>query len=76
MGRLIVDGINPILATRGWRSLLWVIRGATWEVTCGSCRTRFTRMIWLFASSVDCPACGTRNTLSNAGWFWRPMKPK
>jgi len=43
MGRLTVDGINPILAMRGWRSLLWVIRGASWEVTCGFCRTRFRR---------------------------------
>jgi hypothetical protein len=74
VGRLKVEAINPVLVTSGWRSLLWMIRGAAWELTCGFCRTRSRRMVWLFAISVICPACGTENLLSSAGSPWR--KPK
>ena len=70
---LTVEAINPVLVSR-WRSLLWMIRGAKWELTCGYRRTHFASYAWLFATSIDCPSCGTRNRLSSAGWFWR--KPR
>ncbi len=62
---LEVEAINPVR-----RSFLPANLGilATWEVTCGFCRTRFARLRWeLMAgsrmSSVACPACGTHNLL-------------
>jgi rRNA maturation endonuclease Nob1 len=72
MGQLKVEAINPVLDT-SLRSLFWVVRAARWELTCGFCRTRFQGTVWLFASSTVCPACGTRNMLSSAGWLWRRM---
>jgi hypothetical protein len=70
MGELKVEAIDPVLMT-GWRSLLSLVRGAEWELTCGFCRVRFRKIVSLFASSVTCPACGTRNLLTRAGWPWR-----
>jgi hypothetical protein len=74
VGRLKVEAINPVLVTSGWRSLLWMIRGAAWEFTCGFCRTRSRRMVYLLAGSVFCPACGTENLLRVAGSFRRRPK--
>jgi hypothetical protein len=69
---LIVEAINPEVVS-GWRSLLWVVRTAKWELTCGFCRTRFQSYCWFPLSWIDCPSCGTRNSLSSAGWPWRPI---
>jgi hypothetical protein len=71
VGRLKVEAINPVLVTSGWRSLLWMIRGAAWELTCGFCRTRSRRMVSLLAGSVICPACGTENLLRSAASYRR-----
>jgi hypothetical protein len=71
-GMLTVEAINPVLLS-GWRSLIWMIRGAKWELTCGFCRTHFQSYAPMVASYIDCPSCGTRNRLSSAGWPWRPM---
>jgi hypothetical protein len=67
MGQLKVQAINPVLVT-GWLSLVWVVRGLEWEFTCGFCRNRLRRVTWMFASSIDCPACGTRNVV-RTGWM-------
>jgi hypothetical protein len=75
MGQLNIEAINPVIVS-GWGSLLWAFRGVEWEVTCGLCRTRFRSLAYLFASSIVCPACGTRNLVSNAGWLWRPLGPR
>ncbi len=72
MGQLKVEAINPVLET-SLRSLLWVVRAARWELTCGFCRTLFQSTVWLLASSIVGPDCGTRNMLSSAGWLWRRM---
>ncbi len=77
MALLQVEAINPVLTTTGWRSMLWLIRGADWNLTCGFCRTRFHTIAYLGAMSIDCPECGTRNRLSSAGWAWRgPRGPR
>ena len=73
MGQLKVEAIDPVLVT-GWRSLVWVFRGVEWELTCGFCRERFRRVVWLFSGSVVCSACGTRSLLSSAGWLWRKLR--
>ena len=72
MGQLKVEAINPVLIT-GWRSFVWLSRRVEWELTCGFCRTRFRRTVWMASGSVVCPACETRNLLSSAGWLWRKL---
>jgi len=62
---LQVEGINPI--RYGWLPANLGIL-ARWEVTCGFCRSRFSRLAWdlpmgTWLSAISCPACGTRNLL-------------
>jgi hypothetical protein len=73
MGQLKVEAINPVLVTTGAKSFLWLVRGVEWELTCGFCRTRINRIVWMGSTSVICPVCGTRNLLSSAGWLWRRL---
>jgi hypothetical protein len=62
---LEVEAINPVRSS--WLPAnLGII--ARWEVTCGLCRTRFSRvlpelMIGSRMSWVGCPQCGTHNLL-------------
>ena len=62
---LEMEGIDPVRF--GWLpASLGIV--ARWEVTCGFCRTRFSRVRWeLLTGSrlswVACPACGTHNLL-------------
>lgn len=62
---LEVEAINPVRFS--WLpSNLGII--ARWEVTCGLCRTRFSRVVWELMigsrmSRVVCPECGTHNLL-------------
>jgi hypothetical protein len=63
---LEVEAINPIRVGAFPPNLLYVF--VRWEVTCGFCRTRFTRWVLeLFFGSrlswVACPQCGTHNLL-------------
>ncbi len=60
-----VEAINPVRFQ--WLPAdLGIV--ARWEVTCGFCRTRFSRLRWelMFGTGmswVGCPACGTHNLL-------------
>jgi hypothetical protein len=61
---LEVKAINPVRSA--FIPGLSVV--ASWEVTCGFCRTRFRRVVFeLIVGSrmswVGCPACGTHNLL-------------
>jgi rRNA maturation endonuclease Nob1 len=63
VGQLKVNAINARLET-GLRGFLFsMIRGARWELTCGFCKERFSRVQPIFWSSAVCPYCGTRNLL-------------
>lgn len=62
---LKVEAINPVRLE--WLPGNLGIIGR-WEVTCGFCRIRFSRVAWELMigsrlSWVGCPACGTRNLL-------------
>ncbi len=62
---LHVVGINPV--RHEWLPANLGIL-ARWEVTCGFCRIRFSRIGWGLVvasrlSRVTCPACGTVNLL-------------
>jgi uncharacterized Zn-finger protein len=64
---LEVEGINPVRL--GWLPASLGVLGR-WEVTCGLCRNRFSRLAWELMigsrlSWVACPWCGTRNLLPN-----------
>ena len=61
---LEVEAINPVRFS--WLPGFTVV--ARWEVTCGFCRTRFSRvvlelMVGSRMSWVACPKCGTHNLL-------------
>ena len=61
-----MDAINPQRAD-SWRSLMWLVRGARWDFTCGFCRQRFRGITWILSSTIACPACGTQNILPVPG---------
>ncbi len=61
MGQLVVEAINPV--PDSWRSLRWMVRAFRWELTCGFCKTRFADTGWVARTTVNCPACGTKNML-------------
>lgn len=63
MGQLRLNAIDAQLDT-GFRGfMLAMVRGAGWELTCGFCKQRFRKVIFLTWSSAVCPFCGTRNLL-------------
>jgi hypothetical protein len=62
MARLTVDAINPELI-EPWPAALTALGVVRWELTCGFCRTRFRRTVWMIWSLAACRACGTRNDL-------------
>ena len=63
MGQLQLNAIDARLETGLRGLLLAMIRGAQWELTCGFCKERFRKVLFIAWSSAVCPYCGARNLL-------------
>ena len=71
MGQLEMPAIDARMEAGVRGFLLGLIRGASWELTCGFCRQRFRRLQYSVRTSIDCPFCGTRNVLPSRDLWWR-----
>jgi hypothetical protein len=63
VGQLTVNAIDARQELGFSGFLLALLRTSRWELTCGFCKEPSRRYQWLWASTVVCPYCGTRNRL-------------